>query len=132
MSTIEFSLNVFTEFAEFSDKNICHYSKRAWTCHPATSCVRDQDATPVPARHMWETRSLNWAQFRLQWFIRFPEFNEFLFHLGKTPMSWITLGHTGVVCTVRRDRKWSNPRVFNIGKTSILLHLVDQNYLHST
>ena len=28
---IEFSLNVFTEFAEFSDKNICHYSKRAQT-----------------------------------------------------------------------------------------------------
>ena len=25
----EFSLNVFTEFAEFFDKNICHYSKRA-------------------------------------------------------------------------------------------------------
>ena len=28
-----FSLNVFTEFAEFSNKNICHYSKRAQTCH---------------------------------------------------------------------------------------------------
>ena len=26
---IEFSLNVFTEFTEFSDKNTCHYSKRA-------------------------------------------------------------------------------------------------------
>ena len=24
----EFSLNVFTEFSEFGDKNICHYSKR--------------------------------------------------------------------------------------------------------
>ena len=23
----------FTEFTEFSDKNICHYSKRARTCH---------------------------------------------------------------------------------------------------
>ena len=29
----EFSLNVFTEFIEFSDKSICHYSKRAQTCH---------------------------------------------------------------------------------------------------
>ena len=48
----EFSLNVFTEFSEFSDKNICHYSKMAGTCHPATSCVRDQLATTVPARHM--------------------------------------------------------------------------------
>ena len=32
---IKFSLNVFTEFAEFSDKNICHDSKRAQTCHSA-------------------------------------------------------------------------------------------------
>ena len=40
----------------------------------ATSCVRDQD---VAARHIWETGSLNWAQFMLQWFIRFPEFAEF-------------------------------------------------------
>ena len=44
---------------------------------PATSCVRDQNATTAPARHMWETGSLNWAQFMLQWFIRFPEFAEF-------------------------------------------------------
>ena len=43
---------------------------------PATSCVRDQDATTVPARYMSGTVSLNWAQFMLQWFIRFPEFNE--------------------------------------------------------
>ena len=41
-SLVEFSLNVFTEFAE----------KRTQTCHPATSCVRDQDATTAPARHM--------------------------------------------------------------------------------
>ena len=26
---LEFFPNVFTDFAEFSDKNICHYSKRA-------------------------------------------------------------------------------------------------------
>ena len=51
-SSIEFFLNVVTEFAEFSDKNICHYSKRAQTCHPATSCVRDQDATTAPARQL--------------------------------------------------------------------------------
>ena len=48
----EFSLNVFAEFAGFSDKNICHYSKRARTCHPVTSCVRGQDATTVHARYM--------------------------------------------------------------------------------
>ena len=74
---------------EFIDKNICHYSKRARTCHPATSCVRDQDATTAPARHMWETGSSKWAQFMLQWSIRFSEFtklSELLFHLGKTPL----------------------------------------------
>ena len=87
--SFEFSLSVFTEFTEFSDKNICHYNKRARTCPPDTSCVRDQDATTAPPRHMWETGSLNWAQFMLQWFIRFPEiaeFSEFLFHLGKTQL----------------------------------------------
>ena len=26
-------LNIFTELTEFIDKNICHYSKRAQTCH---------------------------------------------------------------------------------------------------
>ena len=67
---IEFSLNVFTELFE-----------------PATSCVGDQDATTAPARHRWQRGSLNWTQFMLQWFIRFPEFagfTEFLIHLGKT------------------------------------------------
>ena len=44
---------------------------------PATSFVRDQDASTVPARHMSEVESLNWAQFMLPWFIRFPEFAEF-------------------------------------------------------
>ena len=48
--TIKFSLNVFSEFS-VSDKNICHYSKRAQTCHPGTSCVRDQDATTASARN---------------------------------------------------------------------------------
>ena len=86
--TIEFFLHVFTEFTKLSDKNICNYNKRAWTCHPATSCVRDQDATTAPATHMWETGYLKWQQFTLWmlwWFIRFPEFAEFPFHLEKTP-----------------------------------------------
>ena len=43
----------------------------------ATSLVRDQDATTAPARHKWETGSLNSTQFCLQWFIRFPELTEF-------------------------------------------------------
>ena len=43
----------------------------------ATSCVRDHDATTVPARHTWETETLHWARFTLQRFIRFLEFAEF-------------------------------------------------------
>ena len=31
--SIEFSLNVFIEFIQFSDKNICHYIKRVQTCN---------------------------------------------------------------------------------------------------
>ena len=88
-NSIEFYLNVFTEF---SDKNVCHHSKRVRTCHPATSCVRDQDVTTVPARYMWKTGSLNWNQFMLQLFIRFPgfaEFSEILLHLRNTAI-WTT------------------------------------------
>ena len=45
VKTFEFSLNVFTEF---SDKIFVITGKGL---RPATSCVRDQDATTVPARH---------------------------------------------------------------------------------
>ena len=58
--TIEFSLNVF---AEFSDKNY-YMLKRLF--EPAISCVRDQDAATVPARHRYQRESLNGAQFMLQ------------------------------------------------------------------
>ena len=40
---------VTIEFFPTCDKKICNYNKRGWTCHPATSCVRDQDATTAPA-----------------------------------------------------------------------------------
>ena len=33
---------------------------------PANSCVRDQDATTVPGRHICQTGSLDSAQFVLQ------------------------------------------------------------------
>ena len=78
----------FTEFTEFSDKMICHYSKRAQTCHSATSCVRDPDATTAPARHTWDTRYLNWAQFMLQWFsdsLNSLNSVKALLYFGKTP-----------------------------------------------
>ena len=97
-ASLWFSLNVFTEFAEFSGKNICHYSKRARTCHPAASCVSDQDATTVSAERIFKL-----TQVMLQWFIRFTEFSEFLFYLGKTPLSrfswsrqlWVTIASIG-------------------------------------
>ena len=76
-----FSLNSVTK--------IFVYSKRTRTCHSSTSCVRDQNATTAPARHIWDTGSLNWTLFMLQWFIKFPEFTEFSESsalLGKTPM----------------------------------------------
>ena len=56
------------------------FSKRTKTCYPATTCVKDQHATTVPGRHMWETGSLNWANF-----ISLPEFAEFIEIL----LSWV-------------------------------------------
>ena len=47
--------------------SIWFFPKCFQTCHPTTSCVRVQDATTAPARHMWKTRSLNWPKFMLLW-----------------------------------------------------------------
>ena len=69
--------------------NISLQSKGSNLAQSATSCVRGQDATKAPARQMSETESLNSAQFMLQCFISFPEFNEFLFYLGNTPIEHI-------------------------------------------
>ena len=52
----------FTEFSEFSDKNIFVITVKR--LEPATSCVRIQDSTIAPTRQM------------LQLFISFPEFAE--------------------------------------------------------
>ena len=42
------------------------------TCHSATSCVRGQNTTTAPARHIWETASLNQAQIMLRWLLDSP------------------------------------------------------------
>ena len=71
----------------------------------ATSCVRDQDATTFAARYMWETGYLNWAQFMLQWFIRFREFvnfSESSARLGKNSTMTST-GPRQVECFVFRN-----------------------------
>ena len=73
-------------FTEFSDKNICHYSKRARTCcllHKRWGCYHSASKTHV------ETGSLNWAQFMLQWFSDFlNSLNsvKVLLYLRKTPL----------------------------------------------
>ena len=69
---------------------------------PAISCTRDQDATTGPARHMWETGSLKWLQFMLQWFIQFPEFP---FNLGKN--SNIIYGHESAFNWNCNEYEWS-------------------------
>ena len=73
-------------------QKICQCSKRAQTCHSATCCVRVQDATTAPARHMWETGSLNQAQFMLQWLsISLNSLNSVKvpLRLGKTPLFFL-------------------------------------------
>ena len=68
-NSFEIFLNVSSTFAKFSDKKLSLKGLK-----PATSCVRDQGATTVPARHIWETGSLHWPQRMPQWFVRFTEF----------------------------------------------------------
>ena len=77
---------------------------------PVPSCVRDQNATTAPARHMWDTGSLNWAQFMLQWFIRFnkfaecTEFNESSAPFRKNPIGLFV--RNNMKCSDVMSRKW--------------------------
>ena len=77
---------------------ICHHSKRTLTCHLATSCVKDQDATTAQTRHMWETRSLNWAQFMLKWFIHWIQWIPVLFRKNSTVALPFSVGNW--VCSI--------------------------------
>ena len=45
--SVEFLLNVFTEFPEFNDKQYLSLKE----FEPAVSSMRDLDATSVPTRH---------------------------------------------------------------------------------
>ena len=84
-------------------QNICHYSKRARTSQSATKSVRDQDTSTAPARQMWETGSLNQAQFMLQsWSVSLNSLNsvKVLLNLGK-----MSQGLLGLCCLIEtRDR----------------------------
>ena len=82
---LEFFRNVFTEMNSLNSIIKIFVTKRARTSH--LLCKRpDQDATTAPVRHMWETRSLNWAQFMLQWFI--TESSESSAWFRKTALAW--------------------------------------------
>ena len=47
---------------------------------------------------MWETGSLNWAQFMLQWFIRLPEFEFTEFSESSVPFRKNSIGSAAVLC----------------------------------
>ena len=88
---VEFFLNVFHWIHWFSDKKIYNI-KRTRTCHPATSCVRDQHATSAPARHMWKIGSLiepNSCFSDLSVSLNSLNSVKDLLHLGKTPLALI-------------------------------------------
>ena len=82
--TMDFFPKCFTEFSEFSEtpNDICHYSKRAPTCHTAASW----DTRMLPQRHV-EAASLNWVKFMLQWFSNSLNSVKVLLYFGKIPMS---------------------------------------------
>ena len=82
---MDFFLNDFNEFSEFSDKNICYDSKRGRTCH--LLCKRP-DATTAAENNMWKTESLSpthasvisqihWIRW-IHWILM-----KVLLHLGK-------------------------------------------------
>ena len=62
-------------------KNICHYSKRARTCH--LLCKRPECYHSASKTHMWETGSLSDSLNSLNSL----NLMKVLHHLGKTPMS---------------------------------------------
>ena len=72
--TLEFFLNELLNSANSVTKIFVITVKGL---EPATSYIRDHDTTTAPARHMYETGSLNWPQFMPKWFIRYPEFTDF-------------------------------------------------------
>ena len=97
---------------------------------PPTSCVRDQHAITVPARHMWETVSLNWPQFMLLWFrFRFPEFTEFSFHLWKTSLVYFVVPLIPLFWTSEEPALWFQTRVNPVTCMLHCLHIMDSIYL---
>ena len=65
-------------FIKFCDKNICLYSKTVRTCNSVTSCVRDQDATAVPAKTQVKDMIFKLSPIHVSLIFRFPEFKWIL------------------------------------------------------
>ena len=66
----EFSLNVFTEFSEFSDKNICHYSKRAGTCQ--LLCKKETRMLPQASKTHVKDRIFKLSPIHSSMIYQFP------------------------------------------------------------
>ena len=90
-SLLEFSINVSLNSLNSVTKNICHYSKRTRTCH--LLCKRPGCYHSASKTHM--RGSLNWAQFMLQWFIRFLAFAESTD--SSTPFRKNSIGHLTII-----------------------------------
>ena len=110
LSLISLNLMKTSQWSFFLNYDI----KRTRAYHPATSCVRDQHATTVPARHMWEIGSLNWAQFMLQWFISFSEFTEF--SESSAPLEFFLLFDL--------QQKLNNKNLNNKSSTNMMIKLI--------
>ena len=76
-NTLEFSLNAFTEFAEFSDKKKIKIKKEDSRVGTQDLLCKRQRLYHSATSHKQQSRSLCWTQFMPQWFLRFSEFPEF-------------------------------------------------------
>ena len=73
-SNIKVFPKCFTKFAKFSDKNICHYSKRVQTCH--LLCKRPGWYHSTSKIHVRD-RIFKLSAIHASAIFRFPEFAEF-------------------------------------------------------
>ena len=114
---MEFFLNMKCEFI---DKNIFVITAKG--LEPANSCVTDKDVTTAPARHMWETGSLNWVKVMVQWFqiplIRWIHWIQWKFWsicpFRKTPL-WTLKNY------LQRPKLWERKRGLFVNEMSHIL-----------
>ena len=65
----------FTEFNQFLEFYYNFFAKRS--IRSCNLLCKDRDVSTAPARRKQQRESLDWPQFMIRWFIRFPEFTEF-------------------------------------------------------